>query len=190
MGRHSSESQVPFYRSLAKWLAPWLIVASLAVAGVWVGVGALGDGPLETPSPVNDTESSDPPDPVVTESPSPEPEVSVEPTPTVKPEPEPEETPKVAAPRGNGLTTQVLNGTGVEEANDRVAARLEKLGYEIVNLEGASTAYSATTVFWSYPQAKKPAVRLATYFGWEAAPKPSNLSSTVALHIVVGADEA
>ena len=188
MGRHSSDSQISFYRSFLKWAAPWLLVAIVAVAAVWVGVGALGDGPLETASPANDAEPSPTPDASIEPTPTPEPEVSVEPTPT--PEPEPDETPEMAAPSGAGVTMQVLNGTGVEEANDRVAARLEKLGYQIVNLEGATTAYSATTVFWSYPDARKPAMKLAEYFGWEAAPKPDNLSSTVDLHIVVGADEA
>lgn len=190
MGRHSSDSQIPFYRSFLKWLTPWLLVAVVAVAAVWVGVGALGEGPLETTSPANDSEPSPSPEPVESETPTPEPEVSVEPTPTPTPEPEPEGTPEIAAPSGRGITMQVLNGTGVEEANDRVAGRLEKLGYQIVNLEGATSAYSATTVFWSYPDAKKPAMRLAEYFGWEAGPKPENLSSTVDLHIVVGADEA
>jgi hypothetical protein len=188
MGRHSSESQLPFYRSFAKWLVPWLVVAAIAGAGVWVGVGALGDGPLETTSPANDIEPSESPSAVASETPTPEPEVTIEPTPTQ--EPEPEDTPEPRAPNGHGLAVQVLNGTGVEEANDRVAADLEALGYEIVNLEGASKAYSATTVYWSYPEARKAAMKLADYYEWEAAPKPDNLSTTVALHIIVGADEA
>jgi hypothetical protein len=188
MGRHSSESQAPFYRSFAKWLVPWLVAALIVGIGVWMGVGALGSGPLESQSPASDNEPTESPSVEETPSPTPEPEPTPEPTP--EPEPEPDETPKATAPNGKGLTVQVLNGTGVAEANDRVAGELEKLGYEIVNLEGASKGYSSTTVYWSYPKARKPAVRLAAHFGWEVGPKPENLSSTVALHIIVGADEA
>jgi hypothetical protein len=191
MGRHSSESQASFYRSFAKWLVPWLAVALLVGIGVWVGVGALGSGPLETQSPASDSEPTESPPPDETPSPTPEPELTPEPSPSVEPEPdETPKTPKPTAPKGNGLTVQVLNGTGVEEANDRIADELETLGYEIINLEGASKAYSSTTVYWSYPEARKAARRLATYYGWEAGPKPENLSTTVALHIIVGADEA
>ena len=188
MGRHSSESQIPFYRSFAKWLVPWLVIALIAGVAVWLGVGALGKGPLETPSPAADSSPSESPSTEASITPTPTPEV--EPTPTPTPKPKPEETPETSAPKGNGLTVQVLNGTGVEEANDRVADELEALGYVIVNLEGASKAYSSTTVYWSYEKARKPAQRLATHFGWEVGPKPDNLSSTVALHIIVGADEA
>lgn len=188
MGRHSSESQAAFYRSFAKWLVPWLVVAVIAGVGVWLGVGVLGGDPLETQSPASDRQPTASPSADETPSPTPEPEPTPEPTPTV--EPQPKKTPKATAPSGKGLTVQVLNGTGVEEANDRVAAELEKLGYEIVNLEGASKAYSSTTVYWSYPEARKPAQRLAAHFGWDAGPKPENLSTTVALHVIVGADEA
>lgn len=190
MGRHSSESQAAFYRSFAKWLVPWLVIATIVGVGVWMGVGFLGTGPLETQSPASDTQSTESPSGVETTSPTPEPTPTPTPDPTPTVEPEPEQTPKATAPRGNGLTVQVLNGTGVEEANDRVAAELEKLGYEIINLEGASKAYSSTMVYWSYPEARKPARRLAAHFGWDAGPKPENLSATVALHVVVGADEA
>jgi hypothetical protein len=188
MGRHSSEAQAPFYRSFAKWLVPWLVVAMIVGVGVWMGVGALGSGPLETQSPASDNEPTDEPSMAETTSPTPNPSPTPDPTPTE--EPEEDQPDRAAAPSGKGLTVQVLNGTGVEEANDRVADELEKLGYEIVNLEGASKAYPATTVYWSYPEARKPAQRLAAHFGWEAGPKPENLSTTVALHIIVGADEA
>jgi len=188
MGRHSSDSQLPFYRSFARWLIPWLAVALIAGISVWVGVGALGSGPLETPSPASDAQPTDDPSPQPTVTPEAEP--TIEPTPTEEPEEEPKEPKAKGPPKGRGLTVQVLNGTGVEEANDRIAAELEELGYEIINLEGASKAYAATTVYWSYEEARKPALRLAEHYGWEAGPKPENLSSTVALHIIVGADEA
>jgi hypothetical protein len=188
MGRHSSESQVSFYRSFVRWLLPWLTVAVVVGIGVWFGVGALGRGPLETPSPASRSEPTASPSAELSPSAEPSPVESIEPTPT--PEPEPEETAEATAPNGKGLAVQVLNGTGVEEANDRVADRLQGMGYEIVNLEGASKGYSSTTVYWSYPEARKPAIRLADFFGWKAGPKPDNLSTTVALHIIVGADEA
>jgi hypothetical protein len=188
MGRHSSDSQASFYRSFVKWLLPWLGVAVVVGIAVWVGVGALGQGSLDTPPPSTQAKAEASPSP--DESPSPEPVVEDTPEPTPVEEPEVEETPEVAAPNGRGLAIQVLNGTGVASANDRVAHRLERMGYQIVNLEGASKGYSATTVYWSYDKARKQAIRLADFFGWEAGPKPDNLSTTVALHIIVGADEA
>jgi hypothetical protein len=45
-------------------------------------------------------------------------------------------------------------------------------------------------VFWSFPSAREAAERLAARFGWLAQEKPSNLSSQVDIHVVVGSDEA
>jgi hypothetical protein len=70
-----------------------------------------------------------------------------------------------------------------------MADRLSSLGFEVVAVEGSSRQYPETTVFWSFPAAQEAAERLAGKYGWVAAAKPANLSSTVDLHVVVGSDE-
>lgn len=185
MGRHSTGSQWYFYRSLATWIAPWFLVASLAGAAVWITVSALGEGTQGEPP--SQSAATDSPTPTPTLSPTPTPT----PTPTKKPPPkktrkkENQPPPLITA----GITVQVLNGTGVADANDRLADRLTALGFDVINLEGANRAYSETTVFWSFPEAEPAARALAARFGWVSAPKPSNLSTQVDLHVVVGADE-
>jgi hypothetical protein len=84
----------------------------------------------------------------------------------------------------------VLNGTSAADADDRMADRLAKLGYEVVAVESASKLYERTTVYWAVPSAQKAAEALAEHFGWVSAPKPDNLSTQVSLHVVVGADES
>lgn len=70
-----------------------------------------------------------------------------------------------------------------------MAVRLGREGFEIVAVEFTSTPYKETTVFWSYPDARKAGEALASHFGWLVEEKPGNLADTVALHVVVGRDE-
>jgi hypothetical protein len=70
-----------------------------------------------------------------------------------------------------------------------MADRLKGLGFRVVALGGANKAYQRTTVFWSYAEARPAAKALAAKMGWQVGPKPTNLSTTVALHIIVGEDE-
>ena len=189
MGKHSSPEQGPFYRSFVAWLFPWILIGLFVLAAVWVAVDVVGkDDTKITPTARSDSQTplDESPEPPVSESPDP---VASE-----TPEPEPEET----APADDGndkplitddVTVQVLNGTGSTEADDRMADRLSSLGYDVVAVQGSSKQYPQTTVFWSFPGAQDAAERLAERFGWVAAQKPSNLSSTVDLHVVVGADE-
>jgi hypothetical protein len=97
-----------------------------------------------------------------------------------------------ASPKANlitqGITVQVLNGTSDASADDRMANKLTKLGYQVIAISPASVAYSHTTVYWAVADAKPAAEALAQRFGWVAAPKPGNLSSQVDIHVVVGAD--
>jgi hypothetical protein len=163
------------------------MIAAVVLIAVTVAVDAVGGNDLDTDPVARATAT----EPAAKETPTPE-ETKVEPT--------PEETPKAQPTRkrddGNetalitdGVTVQVLNGTGDPGADDRMAARLGELGYEVVAIEGSSKQYGETTVFWSFPEAREAAEALAERFGWVAGPKPDNLSSTVDLHVVVGADE-
>lgn len=186
MGRHSSPEQGPFYRSFVGWLLPWFMIAAVVLIAVVVAVDAVGGDDLDTPPVAQNTESD------VEESPTPQPTPTPEATPTVTPKPKktPKQDDEQVALITEDITVQVLNGTGSTDADDRMAERLGELGYEVVAIEGSSKQYSETTVFWSFPDAREAAEALAERFGWIAQPKPANLSSTVDLHVVVGADEA
>jgi LytR cell envelope-related transcriptional attenuator len=88
-----------------------------------------------------------------------------------------------------GVTVQVLNATRAARADNRMATRLEKLGYTIVAINPAATRYRTTTVFWSRRAGRAAALALASRFGWSAARRPANLSDSVTIHVVVGGDE-
>lgn len=201
MGRHSSPENVHYYRSLMGWFFPWVLVAVVAAVAVWIAVDALGGpdvgaaankgGPgsgsriaaTPTTTPSHRRRPSHSPTP----KPSPKPRPSHSPAST----PSPTATPAPAAPLiTEGVTAQVLNGTSSPSADDDMARRLGDLGYQIVAVRPASRTYEATTVFWSYPSSQSAAEALARHFGWVAQPKPANLSPTVAIHVVVGVDEA
>lgn len=185
-GRHSSDAPWRYYASVALYFVPWILVAVIIVGGVWVGVGAMGDDELETKPPGGAQESSTPtvspsPDPVESETPSPEAEDDGE---------KKAEADKNVELITENITVQVLNGTGDSDADDDMAGTLAGLGYEVIAVDSASVAYSSTTVLWSYAESRTAAERLARRFGWRVGPKPDNLSTSVALHVIVGADEA
>jgi len=183
VGRHSSPRQWRYYLSILKYALPWILVAVVGVSAVWAGVGALGDDELDPSK-----------GPVVSESEGPRPRD--EPTTRATPV-EPEETPEKFAEEPEeevsliteGMTVQVLNGTNVGGVDQAMADRLEGLGFQVVNVVPAAINYAETTVLWSYAESEDAAARLAERFGWQVKPKPDNLSTQVALHIVVGADE-
>lgn len=189
-GRHSSPDQLHFYKSVVAWFLPWVLIAVVVGTAVWIAVeavsGATGDSApagavaTATPEPTEEPEATpeaETPEPVESAEPSAEPE----PTPEPKEEAEPLIT--------EGITVQVLNATDSAEADDRMADKLSKLGYTVVAVESASSRYDRTTVFWSSDEFKDAAQRLAEKFDWIAEAKPENLSTTVSLHVVVGADE-
>lgn len=170
---------------MVAWLLPWLLVAGLIGIGIWVAVDALGNDDLETPVVAGDTPSPSP-------TPRVKPSATPSPTPVIeKPSPEPSEAPEDEPEVElitEGMTVQVLNGSSDTAADDDMANRLTELGYEVVAINGADRAYDLTTVFWSYAESQEAAERLAARFGWQVAAKPENLSTTVALHVVVGLD--
>jgi LytR cell envelope-related transcriptional attenuator len=201
VGRHSSDHQLRFYRSVAGWFLPWALVAAVAATAMWIAVDAIGQEDLDARPPASREE---PRSPSPRESPSPTPE----PTPRTeagggnnqgaeqgdkqdKPEgndrPPAEEPPPLIT---SGVSVQVLNGTSSATAGGTMAARLRDLGFGIAAIGGAARPYERTTVFWSTEEDRPAAQRLASRFGWVAALRPANLSPAVDIHIVVGADEA
>jgi hypothetical protein len=186
MGRHSSPEQWPFYRSVAGWFLPWVMVAGVIGVALWVAVASLGGD--DDASPVLSRERS----------PSPEVEQPVAPPPSVTPEPEKPEKkkPKPAeteAPEEelitDGITVQVLNASGSPGAEQPITDELTGLGFEIVTVVDASKVYEQTTVFWSTDESRAAAEALAARFEWIVEPKPANLSADVSVHVVVGRDE-
>jgi hypothetical protein len=187
MGRHSSADQVPFYRSVAGWVIPWALIAAVVGAAVWIAVGALGGPPATSPAALSSTGSRPTASPTAAPTSTPAPS----PVHTHAARKSPKASPQ-ASPTANlitqGITVQVLNGTNDPSADDRMANKLTKLGYQVIAISPASIAYSQTTVYWAVADAKPAAQALAQRFGWVAEPKPGNLSNQVDLHVVVGAD--
>ena len=185
MGRHSKPEQGPFYRSVLGWIVPWVFIAAVVGGAVWFAVGVVGGDDI-TPTSGNrePTKTKDEPSPEPSDT-----EIDLA-TPEPTDEPEPTETESDRPLITEGIAIQVLNGTSDAAADDAMAERLEGLGFEIAAVEASSVSYSRTTVFWSYPEAEEAAKRLADRFGWISDEKPGNLSDTVAIHVVVGGDEA
>jgi hypothetical protein len=192
MGRHSSPEQSSFYRSLLGWFLPWVLVAAVAGVAVWIAVGALGQGPLDTPPPQSTSEENGP-RPTNGTGNSPGDGVSPSPTPEKqqrkdrKPKSEARNRPKLIT---DGMTVQVLNATTSGGSGSAMANRLENLGFRIAAVGRAASVYDRTTVFWSFDASRRAGRLLARRFGWEVDPAPVNLSRSVALHVVVGQDEA
>ncbi|MDQ3661349.1 MAG: LytR C-terminal domain-containing protein [Actinomycetota bacterium] len=201
MGRHSSNEQFRYYQSVVGWLVPWALVAVVALTAVWIAIGALGRDDLDT-RPPGGAAAQGPEEPGngTADEPS---EPSVSPTPSQSPEPqqpqeeeEPDE-PKRDEPADRpkpeliteGISVQVLNGTSSSAAGRAMISRLTRLGFDVV-VTFPSTPYDNTTVLWSNQRARPAAKALAARFEWRSALKPANLSSSVDLHLVVGADEA
>lgn len=186
MGRHSKPDQGPFYRSVLGWVVPWVLIAAVIGGAVWFAVGFVGGDEVRPTSGDGATTTT-------ARKPEPEPSESeiVVATPEPSDEPEPTEQDEPDQPLiTDGISIQVLNGTADDAADDAMADRLAGLGFEVVAVEPSSVTYPRTTVFWSYPEAQEAAERLAARFDWVAEEKPSNLSETVALHVVVGKDES
>lgn len=177
MGGHSSPERGAFYRSVVTWFLPWMLIAGVVAIGVWVAVDAVSDEGFEAPP------AATTPDPEA----SPSERVTTPAPPTTD---APSAAPTTPALITEGISVQVLNGTGVAGGHDPLTARLVDLGFQVVTVAEASRVYELTTVFWSTPEDESAAAALAAHFGWNVAEKPPNLSSEVSIHVVVGADEA
>lgn len=182
MGRHSSPEQGPFYGSVIRWFLPWAVSLIIIGVVVWVAAGTFGgdDGtPVAQSSPSPTPSRSKAP----VESPSP--------TPTPKASPSPKPSPSESLIT-KGVTLQVLNASGDSDADDRIADRLDQLGFEVVTVEDSLSDLTETHVYWAHPGAQAAARALAKKMGWiaEAQPSELSLSAEVDLHILVGADAA
>ncbi len=159
----------------------------VAIAAVWIAIDALGDDELKTDSPVaapTDDEPSEEPE----ESPT-QPVETTAPPPPPPPPPSAEPTETEVPLITDGVSVQVLNATSDPTADEAMADKLARLGYQVVSVEGASKAYELTTVFWSTPESQAAAEALAARFEWVAQEKPANLSDSVSFHVVIGNDE-
>jgi len=191
MGRHSSHSQFAFYRSVVGWALPWFLIAAVFATGVWFAVDAIGGDSTEEPPKVASA-TADSPTPKESESATKEARPSPSPT---EPEEAEGDSPFDSGPGSGGaklitegITIQVLNGTGSELAGADMSDELSGLGFEVVVVNSASKAYPSTTVFWSSDASREAAEALAGRFDWVAEPKPANLADSVSLHVVVGDD--
>lgn len=184
VGRHSAGNQIAFYRSAMLWFLPWVIVAIVALAAVWIAVDALGNDVRPLPPTKPDER-----DAVAVDDPSPsesaKPEKDDDPSPSSEATKTPDE--DEAKLITDGISVQVLNGTADAGADDRVADDLEALGYEIEAVN-PYLARDKTVVYWSSADSKEAAQALAEHYDWSASAKPQDLSSEVSIHVLLGAD--
>jgi hypothetical protein len=190
-GRHSTDDEGAYIRSLIGWFVPWSLVALVVGAGIVFLVDWVGEPEIRTP-PASDVRASPSPTATPTEivlaSPSPKPSPS--PTQDERDEQDEQDDRSDVKLITKDVNVQVLNGTSDPDAADRMAQKLIQLGYRVESIEGASGSYQDTTVFWSYAGARRAGEALAAKFDWVVERKPSNLSAEVAVHVVVGADES
>jgi LytR cell envelope-related transcriptional attenuator len=189
VGRHSSGARGPYMRSVLGWAFPWILIAGVAIAAVWFIVNAVGGRQIALedgrPSGTSSPTAGDEPTP--TESPTPKPLAP-------SPSPEPTRPPKRDRDAGDlitdGVTIQVVNGTGgVEGAAAAMADRLATLGYRVEAIVTGLTT-DQTAVYWSTESDRQAAVALATHFGWASGPASPNLTRDVDIHVIVAPDEA
>jgi hypothetical protein len=177
-------------KSAFMWFLPWLLGAVVGIGAVWIAIDAAFGGATESPpdQPSERAVGAADSSPSVESSPVETPASEGTPTPSEEAEPEKKKREKKDARLiGEGVPIQILNGTSLPDADDRVAADLEPFGFEIVAMNPWH-ATPVTVVYWSTPDDEKTATLLAKEFGWTAQPKPEELSTEVSLHIVVGAD--
>ena len=188
MGRRSSADLIPFYRSVIGWFLPWALIAGVVAVALVLALDAVGgpgeaspkagDGVAESPSSTLPSLDKEPPTPPPDSTPSTEPTESGDPS-DKKPPP---------SNLGAGISVQILSGQGAESVAQRLERRLQALGYVIVVTSPTSGNHPRTTVHWSTPADKEDAQALADAFGWLAEQRPENLSPTVNIHVVIGAD--
>ena len=202
MGRHSSGEQWPFFRSAIGWWLPWAVIAFFIAAALYFALDTLGDDTVRTSAECPGAEATLPagdesPTPEETETEKTEPaEPTTEPAEKKKParkDPtEPKKSDKKKSSGGGliteGITVQVLNASDQEAADDVMADRLARLGFEIVAVEQASKSYPQTTVFYSSEDSRPAAEKLAAKYDWIVEEKPENLSPDVSVHVIVGDD--
>ena len=190
-----------------------LVIA--ASAALFVGLGQLGedeivvaDAPEERAAPEPDEEPEEPdpepdPAPAPEEEPDTEPEGDEEPDADEEPDTEePEEAPEEEAPEEEAeeepeeeridpgsISVQVLDGYQDDggSAADAVAAELSDAGYRIV-ARNPALRYDVTAVLWTAGNEAAGEQIARDISAAEVREQPGNLSTSVMVHVVVGAD--
>ena len=194
MGRHSAPERAPFLRSVGAWALPWLLILAVLAVALVVVLDMVGNDPIRT-----GTGDDQPSGASAVETEGPEPTETSE----VEPEAEKDDESQAAEGGGNedggnskkkapkliteGIDVQILNGTSEGGIDDVMADKLARLGYTVVAVSPSGRAYDETVVFWT-AGSEDVGAALADRFDWKLEPAPSNLSSEVHLHIMVGAD--
>lgn len=200
MAKHASPEDNSFLISVGQHLGAAVALVALVAAAFW-GIGQVKvddsgtDGPVianpsEDTGGTTDGTDAEPASEAPTAEPEPEPTTEA---PSPEPEPEPTATATTDdAIAPSSISVQVLDAVrddGSAAAKD-VEQRLKADGYRVVANNPASKTYEVTTVFYSEGYEAQ-ARQIADAYGWSAVePKPSNLSSSVQVHVVVGLDEA
>ena len=197
--RHTPPDDNSFSRSLLQHLGAALALVLVVAAGFWA-IGQVDGGdddvavvaePSPTEEPVAAASPSEPtPTAAGTTAPEPTPTATTpEPEPSPEPSPEPTATQELAPAE---VSIQVLDAVLDDggEAAQKVADELEADGYDVVVVNDSFRKYDQTTVFYTDGQ-QAAAQQLASQYGFAAVePKPDNLSDSVDIHLVVGADRA
>ena len=205
MGKHSSPERLPFLRSVAGWALPWVLIAAVIAVAAVVGIKMIEDDPIRADGQVvaeADPEADDPaPEPADEPAEEEQPEETeddemgsdgevdkgdrkAEREEEAEPKPEPKVLGKLIT---RDVQVQVLNGTAESGVDDVMADKLARLGYTVVAVSPASKGYPKTVVFYT-GGSERIGELLAERFDWDLQKAPSNLSTEVALHIVVGED--
>jgi outer membrane biosynthesis protein TonB len=216
VAKHTPPGDPSFIRSLLYHVGAAVALVVVVAAAFW-GVGQLRPPNADAPVVAADPDVADPAgepsppaaseptsDPTSEVTPDPTPDVTPDPTPAVTPEPTPAVTPEPTADDepASGTTDDdrqfapadisiqildaVLDGTGDDAA--RVADQLAADGYRVVARNQAVRRYDQTTVMYTSGNEAK-ARQLAAVYGYaRVEPQPGNLSDSVDVHLVVGAD--
>ncbi len=194
-----------------------LVVAASAALFVGLGqLGedelVIADAPEETAAPepddevVEEPEPEPEPEPAPEEEPEAEPEGDPEPDPdaesepeepeeapeeeaTEEEEPEPDEEPEPERIDPGSISVQVLDGYQADggRAADAVAAELTDEGYRIV-ARNPALRYDVTAVLWTSGNQEAGEQIAGDIGAAEIREQPGNLSTSVMVHVVVGAD--
>ena len=122
-------------------------------------------------------------------------DATADPEPAPEPSPEASEAPPAEQVDPAEISIQVLDaigGAGGSDAANAVADELREAGYNVVVVNQAGRNYEVTTVFWSAGQeagGRQVAAALGTTEA-EQTPAEVQLSDSVDVHVVVGADRA
>ncbi len=197
-GRHAIPGDHSFAASLLRNVASAVALVTLVATAFWgIGrfqaAGELGDpGGGEGPALEGPPLAQPPPAEEETDYESHTLPSTLTPSPTVSPyttsSPSPSSSPTVViAP--SRISVQVLDAAGDSGLRARRAvSQLRADGYNVVATNEASRVYSRTQVMYS-PGKEAAARQIASAYGLSGVrPKPSNLTSKVNVHLVVGRD--